>query len=376
MPTYFKIEGWVQTPQGNAVPGASVAILSQPANTATQPGTPLASLYSAPNSNPASITGASWAGGQITFLFSGSVPLDVVPGTYIGLTGINPGAYNGDWLVLSVNGLSVAVASLSNPGTYISGGTVATSVLPNPLTTDGNGYWFGYTLPGFYTYQIYGPVIPELDYPDELVSSGTGGSSSISLGMPVEFIVTGSPGTTLIVTKATESANFVWAGPTSGAAAVPTFRALGNSDLPIRTVRTSFTPNSGNIANGYVNITVTFGMAFLDTNYTPECTLSLGTIGAWPQSTAVTAGQFIIDTNGNLQKCTTPGTTGGSTPVFSQVAGGTTPDGGTVVWAMTTIVNQGIFMGGVKSKTASGFVFEVTVNGLLPLVLNTTAIHD
>ncbi len=37
---------------------------------------------------------------------------------------------------------------------------------------------------------------------------------------------------TLTITKANETANFVWAGPTTGAAAQPTFRALVAADIP------------------------------------------------------------------------------------------------------------------------------------------------
>ena len=375
-PTYFRIEGWIQTPQGNAVPGASVAILTQPANTSTQPGTPLAAVFSAPNSNSATIASASWAGQQITFLFSGSVPSDVLPGSYIQLTGVNPGAYNGDWLVVSVNGLQVIVTAISNPGMYVSGGTVTTSVLPNPLTTDGNGYWFGYVAPGFYDLQEYGPLLAELDYPDQLIVSGSGGSTTISLTMPVQFTVTGSPGTNIIVSWANENANTVLAGPSSGVAAAPSFRVLGTSDLPIRTNRTAFTPSTGQIAQGYVNVSVTFGTPFSDANYTVAGTLGVGTISGWTAATPYTAGAFILDPNGNIQICSTGGTSGSSTPTFSQVAGTATPDGGTVTWVMTTFNVQGDFVGGIKSKTSGGFVMEITINSQLPLVLNTIAVHD
>lgn len=64
---------------------------------------------------------------------------------------------------------------------------------------------------------------------------GAGGVTSVGLTVPAEFSVSGSPVTgsgTLAVTKATESANTVWAGPTSGAAAAPTFRALVADDIP------------------------------------------------------------------------------------------------------------------------------------------------
>lgn len=66
----------------------------------------------------------------------------------------------------------------------------------------------------------------------------SGGVTSVSLVMPAEFSVAGSPITssgTFTVTKQNESANQVWAGPTSGGAAVPTFRSLVSADIPIAT---------------------------------------------------------------------------------------------------------------------------------------------
>jgi hypothetical protein len=64
---------------------------------------------------------------------------------------------------------------------------------------------------------------------------GSGTVTSVGLTMPAEFTVAGSPVTTtgtLGVTKATQAANKVWAGPTSGGAAAPTFRSLVSADLP------------------------------------------------------------------------------------------------------------------------------------------------
>jgi len=79
---------------------------------------------------------------------------------------------------------------------------------------------------------------------------GTGTVTSVGLTMPSEFSVSGSPVTssgTLTVTKANESANLVYAGPSSGAAAAPTFRSLANADLP----------TSGVTAGSYTNTNVT-----------------------------------------------------------------------------------------------------------------------
>lgn len=60
---------------------------------------------------------------------------------------------------------------------------------------------------------------------------------NIILSMPAQFFVTGSPvdpsvGGTFGVTWQLQSPNLVWAGPTSGGAAAPTFRALVLADIP------------------------------------------------------------------------------------------------------------------------------------------------
>lgn len=68
-----------------------------------------------------------------------------------------------------------------------------------------------------------------------IASTATGAVTSVGLTMPAIFSVAGSPVTssgTLAVTLATETANRIWAGPTSGGAATPTFRSLVTADLP------------------------------------------------------------------------------------------------------------------------------------------------
>lgn len=58
------------------------------------------------------------------------------------------------------------------------------------------------------------------------------------------------------------------------------------------------------------------------------------TTPAWVASTAYTTGQFVIDSNGNLQTVTTGGTSGTSAPTWSTTVGGTTTDN-TVTWSLT-----------------------------------------
>lgn len=52
---------------------------------------------------------------------------------------------------------------------------------------------------------------------------------------------------------------------------------------------------------------------------------------SWPASQALTSGTFVIDAAGNVQKVTTPGTTGATIPSFNSTLNGTTTDN-TVTW--------------------------------------------
>jgi hypothetical protein len=75
----------------------------------------------------------------------------------------------------------------------------------------------------------------------QIAASGGGGSgtvTSVGLSLPADFTVSGSPVTTsgtLTGAWANENANVVHAGPASGSAAAPTWRALVAADLPLAT---------------------------------------------------------------------------------------------------------------------------------------------
>jgi hypothetical protein len=82
------------------------------------------------------------------------------------------------------------------------------------------------------------------------VSSQGGTVISVALSLPSIITVSGSPVTstgTLTGTLATQAKNLVWAGPTTGANAAPTFRSLISADTAgyISTVRTAYTPALG-----------------------------------------------------------------------------------------------------------------------------------
>ena len=66
--------------------------------------------------------------------------------------------------------------------------------------------------------------------------SGIGTVTSVALSAPSIFTVSGSPVTTngtLTFSLATQAANKVFAGPSTGSAATPTFRSMAFADLPV-----------------------------------------------------------------------------------------------------------------------------------------------
>ena len=77
---------------------------------------------------------------------------------------------------------------------------------------------------------------------------GDGTVTSVALTTPAFLSVAGSPVTTsgtLAVTLATQAANIVFAGPASGGAATPTFRALVADDIP--DISTTYQPIDDNL---------------------------------------------------------------------------------------------------------------------------------
>jgi hypothetical protein len=262
--SFFRYDLTVRSALGQVVDGASVAVLSQPAsfpNGDNEAGTPLATLWAASVSNSVNISAISWANGIVSFTLL-SVPSDLVPGSYFSVSGVNPSAYNTIWQCTGVAGNVVTAVSVANPGTYISGGAVATSALPNPFLTDNLGNGFFYASPGEYTVQIFDPtynrISPLILLDQGVLSPGSGSVTSVGLtgdGVVFSSSVPGSPiigSGTFAPTLATAAANFVLAGPTSGGPAAWTARKLTLADLPtslgtVSSVAATVSPDTGGI---------------------------------------------------------------------------------------------------------------------------------
>jgi hypothetical protein len=73
---------------------------------------------------------------------------------------------------------------------------------------------------------------------------------------------------------------------------------------------------------------------------------------AWAAGQTVTAGQMIVDSNGNVQECTTGGTTYTSAPgAWGTALGATTSDGATVVWTCAALAPAYLFAGALEGAT-------------------------
>jgi hypothetical protein len=245
-----------------------------------------------------------------------------------------------------------------------------------------------------------------------LYGNGFGGFSNVSTGSGVSFVAgvlsaTGSGGTITSVTAtapiassggftpdisinaaygdtvnpyAAKTANFVLAGPTSGAAAVPTFRALVASDVPTLPYVTSVSGTAG-------RITSTGGT-------TPVIDLASGvaTPGTTGSSTQVPV--ITIDTYGRVTSITTAAnpqgtvtsvtgtapvvSSGGATPAISMPAATTSVNGYLTSTDWNTFNGKG--SGSVTSVAASVPSFlsisgsPITTSGTLAISLSGTAL--
>ena len=142
---------------------------------------------------------------------------------------------------------------------------LATTSIANPIITTANGLVAFAAADGDYDLVISGSNLPATIYRYKVnLLDGTTISaapfSQVSLVMPPEFTVAGSPaGASGIITvsRATEVKNLFWAGPATGADAAPTFRAITAADA--NTVLMDLSTNQ--LAGGNKSFSGTFAVS-------------------------------------------------------------------------------------------------------------------
>jgi hypothetical protein len=175
------------------------------------------------------ITTAAPANGNTSALTTSDGVYDFVDGGYISLigtptTGNFPTITAGGEIQNSTYGPASFAASVHNHAwSDITSGT------PTTLT--------GYGITDAYTKTELGAAgsASYVNWDKVFNKPALGTVSSVGLAMPTQFTVTNSPVTgsgTLTAAWNNQTANTVFAGPTSGGAAAPVFRSLVNADMP------------------------------------------------------------------------------------------------------------------------------------------------
>ncbi len=203
---------------------------------------------------------------------------------------------------------------------------------------------------------------------------GAGTVTSVALTLPSLFSVTGSPVTsdgTLIADLATQAANQVFAGPTTGADDTPAFRALVAADIP--DISSTYVTPAG--AAALTNKTGLISQWTNDVGYitttggggTGITTVGTVTTGTW--NADVVAGLYGGTGVANSGKTITLGgnlTTSGANNVTFTTSGATNvtlPTSGTLITSSVTSLSSLVTVGTIGSGTWQGTAVGAAYGG-------------
>lgn len=195
-----------------------------------------ASLTSLPAANLtgtlAAISGVNLTALNASNLGSGTVPLARLSGiTNTQVDAAAAIAYSKLNLASSVN-LSTDTAATALP--FAKGGTGLITAADDTVLLSTGSAWAASAVPNCPS-DALSYTTSTNSFSCTTLGAGTGTVTSAALSLPAILSVSGSPITssgTFTVSLATQTANTIFAGPTTGAAVTPTFRALVAADIP------------------------------------------------------------------------------------------------------------------------------------------------
>jgi hypothetical protein len=192
-----------------------------------------------------------------------------------------------------------------------------------------------------------------INLPVEGGGGGSGTVTSVGLSMPAIFSVAGSPITTagtFTVSLVTETANRVWAGPSTGSPATPAFRALVAADLPAGTGTVTSVactvPSFLSVAGSPVTSSGTLAITL--------ATETANTIFAGPTSGGVATPTFRALVAADLPAGTGTVTSVACTvPSFLSVSGSPVTSSGTLAITLATETANTLFAGPTSGGVAT-----------------------
>jgi len=118
--------------------------------------------------------------------------------------------------------------------------------------------------------------------------------------------------------------------------------ALGAAPAYYNAIGTHNFPSSGSVQFNYSLLTTDYAangitiqeLGLFANSGAVALPAAVGTANpSWSAATAEAVGNMVVDSNGNIQRCTTAGTTGAAAPAWSTTLNGTTADG-SAVWRL------------------------------------------
>ncbi len=211
-------------------------------------------ISNSPVTTSGTLTGA-WKTQNAAIVFAGPVSGAAAVPTFRALSATDIPSLSGSYIV---NGTSLQTGNFNISGNGGIGGKLQFQGTSTGITTFQAGAQgatnINYTLP--ITAPTSGQVLSSSNTGTlSWTNSSPSGVTSVGLAMPSIFTVTNSPVTssgTLTASLNSQNAAIVFAGPISGAAAVPTFRALSATDIP--SLSGSYIVNGTNLQTANYNI--------------------------------------------------------------------------------------------------------------------------
>lgn len=205
---------------------------------------------------------------------------------------------------------------------------------------------------------------------------GGGTVTSVGLAMPSIFTVSGSPVTTsgtLTADLATQNVNLVFAGPYSGSAAAPTFRALDNDDLPVVSSSKGGTGAAGTLT-GYVYGNGSSAMT-ASTTIPNTAITGLGTMSVQNANTVAITGGTATLSSVTLTSGTVSTTPSGGTDIANKAYVDSVAEGLKIKASCEYGTTGNITLSGLGTQAGGDWPSSLTA-GMRVLVKNQTAQAD